>query len=165
MIVVADASPLIFLAKIRRLGLLQVVLGPDIRLPRTVRDEILAPGTDPAEIDVLTDFIATCRVETLSNARQFASAMSVADNEALTLAIRSRADILLCDDRIVRLMAETEGVRPLGTLGLLLRAMRQKRLTPTETRKAVDAVVSSHGFRISTELYLAVLREIGAGIR
>ncbi len=160
MIVVADASPLIFLAKIRRLALVPAVLGSDIRVPRAVREEVLTPRTDSAEADVLADFLAICRVENVTNVRRFASAMSAADNEALTLAVRRRADILLCDDRIVRLMAETEGVQPLGTLGLLLRAMRQTRLTPAETRKAVDALVRSHGFRIDTALYLAVVRTI-----
>ena len=162
MIVVADASPLIFLAKIRRLNLIPAALGPDIRLPQTVSEEVLAPGTNPAEADLLADFLATCRVEAVPNTRRFASAMSQADNEALTLAVRSRADFLLCDDKITRLMAEAEGVRPLGTLGLLLRAMRRKRITPAETHKAVDTLVRSHGFRIGTELYLAVLREIAA---
>jgi len=51
MIVVADASPLIFLAKIRRLALVPRLLGRDIRVPRAVRDEVLPPGVDPAEED------------------------------------------------------------------------------------------------------------------
>ena len=163
MIVVADASPLIFLVKVRRLDLVSLVLGPDIRVPKSVRDEVLAPPTDPVEAALLTDFLAHCRVEAVSQVRRFASAMSVADNEALTLAVRSRADILLCDDRVVRLMAEAEGIRPLGTLGFLLRAMREARITLAETRKSVDALVSSHGFRIGTDLYVTILRAIDAG--
>ena len=41
MIVVADASPLIFLAKIRRLALIHRLLGRDVRLPTLIRDEYL----------------------------------------------------------------------------------------------------------------------------
>lgn len=160
MIVVADASPLIFLAKIRRLDLLRALLGRDIRIPASVRDEVLAPGLDPVERETLDSFIGTCRVEVVRNRRRFASAMSSTDNEALTLALRTRAGIILCDDRITRRMAEAEGVLPLGTLGVLLRASRRCLLSVLETRRDVDDLIRLHAFRISIEVYQAVLAEL-----
>ena len=86
--------------------------------------------------------------------------MSAADNAALTLAIRRKATLLLCDERVTRLMAENEGIRPLGTLGILLRATRAGLLTRRETRQMVDLLIRAHGFRIGIELYQAVLAEI-----
>ncbi|NKB66329.1 MAG: DUF3368 domain-containing protein [Candidatus Latescibacteria bacterium] len=160
MIVVADAGPLIFLAKIRRLGLVHQLLGDDIRIPRPVRAEVLTPGADPAEIAALEAFLADCLVEPVPRPRSFASAMSSADNAALTLAVRRKADILLCDERVTRMMAETEGIRPLGTLGILLRARRSGLVEPAETRRLVDLLVATHGFRISVEVYQAVLATI-----
>lgn len=160
MIVVADASPLIFLAKVRQLSLLRELLGPDILVPLAVSREVLVPGLDQAERDVLEVFLASCSVEPVPRPRVFARAMSAADNVALTLAIQRNADILLCDERLTRLMAETEGIRPLGTLGVLLRAMRKGLLVPSETRRLVDLLVGTHSFRIGIELYQTVLREI-----
>ena len=160
MIVVADASPLIFMAKVRQLELVRQLLGRDIRLPRAVYTEVMAPGIDPAERDVLETFLASCTIEAVARPRSFASAMSAADNAALTLAIRRKADILLCDERVTRMMAETEGIRPLGTLGVLLRAKRRGLMQPTETRRIVDLLVAIYGFRIGIELYQAVLAEI-----
>jgi predicted nucleic acid-binding protein len=160
-IVVADASPLIFLGKLRCLDLLHGLFGDDIRVPRAVRDELLPAGIDPAERAALDSFLASCHVEAVTRPRRFARAMSRADNEALTLAIRCRADRLLCDEATTRLMAEAEGVRPVGTLGILLLAMRTGRLTPAATRDHVDALVRDHGFRISVRLYQAVLTRIG----
>ena len=162
MIVVADASPLIFLAKVRRLELICELLGGDIRIPRAVRAEVMAPGIDPAERDVLEAFLASCVIEAVPRPRSFASAMSRADNAALTLAVRRKADILLCDERVTRLMAETEGIRPLGTLGVLLRAGRRGLMQPAETRRVVDLLVATHGFRIGVELYQAALAQIDA---
>jgi uncharacterized protein len=159
-IVVADASPLIFLAKVRRLELVPTVLGQDIRVPKAVAAEVLARGSDPVEEELLRAFLLRCSVETVRQPQRYASAMSQADNEALTLAIRVRAGLLLCDDRITRRMAETEGIRPMGTLGLLLRAMRQGVLSSGETRKLVDCLVDSHGFRIGIGVYREVLKEI-----
>jgi len=80
---------------------------------------------DPAETEYLARLLRACTVDAVRQPRRFALAMSRADNDALTLALRRKADLLLCDDRITRLAAETEGVRPLGTLGLLLRAVRR----------------------------------------
>jgi len=159
MIVVADASPLIFLAKVRRLGLIARLLGDDIRIPRAVRDEVLQPGIDPVEEDMLKVFFEGCRIETVRRPRRFAAAMSRADNEALTLAVRLRADIILCDERAMRIMAECEGVRPLGTLGIIIRAVRRKIVTPSDARQLIDTLIRSHGFRIGIEVYQAVLAE------
>ena len=160
MIVVADASPLIFLAKIRRLDLIPALLGSDIRVPKAICRELLHSRVDPAEEILLRQFLDSCRIEAVDKARPFASAMSAADNAALTLAVRLKAEFLLCDERITRRMAEAEGVRPLGTLGVLLRAMRNGLLDRVETRRLIDLLVISHGFRIGVGLYQAIQAEI-----
>ncbi|MFA5205432.1 MAG: DUF3368 domain-containing protein [Lentisphaeria bacterium] len=163
MIVVADASPLIFLGKLRQFDLLHRVLGPDVRVPRAVYHELLVPAVEPAERQILETFLGRCRIEAVPHPGSFAKAMSAADNAVLTLAVRSKADLLLCDERITRTMAEAEGIRPLGTLGVLLRAMRQNILPADETRRLVDRLVSVHNFRISIEVYQAALAEISRG--
>ena len=160
MIVVADASPLIFLGKIRRLDLIHRVLGGDVVVPQQVRDEVLARPLDPVESDELHRFLATVRMEGVDSPRAFAAGMSRADNAAMTLAVRLKADLLLADDRTVRRLADVEGIRPLGTLGVLLLALRRGLVDRTELRRLVDDLVRSHGFRIGVELYAAVIREI-----
>ena len=162
MIVVADASPLIFLAKVRQLDLLHGLPGRDIRIPRPVHREVVVPGLDPIEREVLESFLASCTIEAVPRPRSFASAMSAADSAALTLAVRVKASILLCDERVTRIMAQAEGIRPLGTLGVLLRARRQGLLTRSEALGAVDLLVRTHSFRIGVELYQAILGEIGS---
>lgn len=158
MIVVADASPIIFLGKIRQLDLVTALLGRDIRIPRVVYGEVVVPGMDPAEKEAIERFVAGCRVEAVRNPRRFAAAMSDADDAALTLAVRCKADFLLCDDRVTRAMAALEGVRPLGTLGILLRARREGILTRADARRLLDFLIHSHNFRISVEVYQAALR-------
>ncbi len=162
MIVVADASPLIFLAKIRRLGAIFRVLSRDVRVPKQVCDEVLAPGADPAEIREIDRFLDQCQLREVRRPRLFAAGMSRADNAALTLAIREGAEILLCDERITRQLAEDEGIRPLGTLGVMLREVRAQVLSAEEARRLLDRLVQRHGFRIGVELYSEVLRRIEA---
>ena len=161
MIVVADASPLIFLAKLKQLKLISTLLGKDVRLPKDVMQEVLHPDCDPAERQELETFLTSCSVEKVSRPRQFAAAMSRADNAALTLALRNKAGILLCDERITRRMAEIERVQTLGTLGVLLRARREGVIPAEEARRLVDQLIRQHNFRISVEVYQAVLAELG----
>ena len=162
MTVVADASPLIFLGKIQRLVLIRRVLGDDVIVPQQTREEVLAPPLDRAESVELHRFLAAARVERVDSPRDFAAGMSRADNAAMTLAVRLKADLLLTDDRTVRRLATVEGVRALGTLGVLLLALRRGLVDRAEVRRLIDDLVGSHGFRIGVELYAAVIREIDA---
>ncbi len=160
MIVVADASPLIFLAKLRPLGLVSRLLGGDILIPRIVHTEVMQPGTDPVELETLASFFSQCTIQTVTRPRAYATAMSAADNAALTLAVRRKAAFLLCDERVTRLMAENEGIRPIGTLGVLLRAHQADLLPRLEVRRMVDLLIQAHGFRIGVETYQGVLAHL-----
>lgn len=158
MIVVADASPLIFLGKIRRLDLINGLYGHDVRVPRSVAAEVLSEDADPVDVEVLTSFLRQSRVETVRRPRSFAAAMSRADNEALTLAVRTRADFLLCDDKLTRRMAEIEGIRPMGTLGILLNAAQQELISVRDARTLLEQLIEFHYFRISVAVYQAAIR-------
>jgi predicted nucleic acid-binding protein len=160
MIVVADASPLIFLGKIGQLGLIPAIFEGPVWIPSSVRDELLAPPVSPAEVRVLSAFLGHCEIVKVARPERFSAAMSRADNDALTLALRKRADVLLADERLLRDMAAIERIRPVGTLGVLLMAMRKGVLTAAETRRHVDTLVRDHRFRIGIALYEAVLARI-----
>ena len=162
MTVVVDASPLIFLGKIQRLSLIHRILGDDVVVPQQVREEVLARPLDHGESVALHRFLAAACVERVDSPHEYAAGMSRADNAAMTLAVRLEADLLLTDDRTVRRLAAVEGIRPLGTLGVLLLALRQGLADRAEVRRLVDDLVRSHGFRIGVELYAAVTREIDA---
>ena len=76
------------------------------------------------------------------------------------LAVRVGAGVLLCDDKLTRRMAEAEGIRPVGTLGVLLKAMQQQRISPRDAKTLLDRLVESHDFRIGIGVYQAALRTI-----
>ena len=160
MIVVADASPIIFLGKIDCLALIGRLFKGQVYLPQSACDEMLAPPLAPAEARSLQSFLARCRIEAVARPRQFATAMSQADHDALTLAVRRRADLLLADDRLMREMARVEHIRPMGTLGILLRAQAAGLHHASETRRLVDILIRRHSFRIGIEVYEAVLERI-----
>lgn len=153
MILVADSAPLIFLAKINQLPLLNSLFNAEIMVPEVVRDEILGPEVPPDEERLLMGFLSDCQVVALSNTTRFAKALSFADNCILTLAVTERADMVLSDDRLLRKTAAVEGFRVIGTIGVLIRATKISLLSEKKSAKLLDELVRQHNFRISTSVY------------
>jgi predicted nucleic acid-binding protein len=155
MILVADAAPLIFLAKINQLSLLTDLFKAEILVPSVVRKEILGPRVPPDEERLLTSFLSGCRVVKLRKPDHFAKALSFADNCILTLAVREGADFISSDDRLLRRTAVVEGFRVMGTIGILLLATKASQLTPKSSITLLDDLVEEHNFRVSTKVYEA----------
>jgi predicted nucleic acid-binding protein len=160
MTTVADACPLIFLSKVRCLHLLENLFGPDIHVAISIRREMLNGIAAPAEAESLKRFLFGVSVERVAVAANRLTALSKADQETLALAAKRRADVLLTDDRLLREVARYEGIRPMGTLGILLRAVKAKQLAKQTAAAHIDALVGRHGMRLSATGYAAVLREL-----
>jgi predicted nucleic acid-binding protein len=160
MILVADAAPLIFLAKINQLSLLTELFKAEIFLPSAVRKEILGPEVPPDEERVLTAFLSGCKVVNLRKPAKFAQALSFADNCILTLATREGAAMVLSDDRLLRKTAVIEGFGVIGTLGILLRAATSSLIGAEVTKTFIQQLVENHNFRISTTVYNAALKAL-----
>lgn len=160
MILVADAAPLIFLAKINQLSLLTELFEAEIFLPSAVRKEILGPEVPPDEERVLTAFLSSCKVVNLRKPVKFAQALSFADNCILTLATGQGDAIVLSDDRLLRKTAVMEGFGVIGTLGVLLRATTSSLLEAEATKTLIQQLVENHNFRISTTVYNAALKAL-----
>ena len=153
MILVADADPLIFLAKINQLHLLTGLFDAEVLVPAVVRKEILDPEVPPDEERLLTNFLSSCKLVAMHKPTSFAKALSFADNCILTLAVKNGADMVLSDDRLLRKTAAIEGFRVIGTIGVLIRATKFSLLTPNKSVALMDELVKDHNFRISTRVY------------
>ena len=160
MILVADAAPLIFLAKINQLSLLSDLFRAEFFVPSAVSEEILGPEVPPDEERLLKAFLSGCKVVNLRKPVNFARALSFADNCILTLAARQGAKFVLSDDRLLRKTAVIEGFRVIGTLGILLRAAQNSILTEKNTEILIEQLVEEHNFRISTSVYDAARKAI-----
>jgi len=123
-LIVADASPLIGLAKINRLRVLSA-LADSILIPRTVwREVVEAGGNRPEVASIAAAFaasVASGSVDLVANLRQ---RVDPGEAEAIALARGAPGCLLLIDDSVGRAVAESYGVRCIGTAGLLLRARK-----------------------------------------
>ena len=157
---VVDASPLIGLAKIGRLGLLEV-LAERVVVPRAVWREVVEAGLGRPEAAVIAGAMAG-KVEAGDPARVAAFQMIVdaGEAEAIALAMVHPGSLLLIDDSAGRAWAVRQGVRCLGTAGLLLRARRWG-LVPSlgaELRR-----LREHGLFLHPQVMATLLAAAGEG--
>lgn len=154
MIVVCDASPLIFLAKLNRLNLILPLLGPDVVVLQCVVDEVLeSERAGDIELRRLHVFLKSVRIVDFRETAWSSGRLSASDRQTLTYAVQQRARWLLADERLLRRIATEEGLATIGTLGLIAAAAKNGLITPREALADIDAAVSRHGFRISIALY------------
>jgi predicted nucleic acid-binding protein len=125
MIVVGDSGPLISLAVIDKLTVLEKLYG-NIYIPPSVWQEIAQyiEFFDIPEILSYKDSIVN-----LQNPNQFIDLMDRGESEAVSLYQEINADFLLIDDKATRRIAETFFVRCIGTLAVLIQAHKQGLVT------------------------------------
>ena len=146
MIVVSDASPLIYLGSVGRLVLLRELFGRVV-VPRQVWDEVV--GTGDERLGSAASWIDVRTPASSSLTERLARILDAGEAAAIGLCHELRADLLLCDDLEARRVAAAEGIRVVGTLGLLVRGKRAGFLD------AVGPILNAMlalGLRVSPEL-------------
>jgi predicted nucleic acid-binding protein len=140
---VVNASPLIALAKVGRLDLLET---PGLRLvvPEPVAQEVSrGEAEDPARVALERGFGAPFEKPPLD---PDVLAWSLGAGESAVLAFaRAHGGVAVLDDREARVAARVLGVRVTGTLGIVVSAAREKRID-----SAADLIhaLRSNGLRV-----------------
>jgi predicted nucleic acid-binding protein len=146
-VIVADASVLIALAKMRRLGLLRDVYGETFLGP-VVKGEVVdqgrevgAPGVEQVEKALEAGWLRLVRLTVKEQRimRSILRATRLDEGEAESLALaQSRNLPLVVDEKEGRGMAATLGIAHLGTAGVLLEAFLKGRLSFEELEDTVQ---------------------------
>jgi len=160
MILVADASPIFFMAKLNRLAVVPKVFAGTILMPESVQRELTGKSIPPHERQRIDDFLKQCRVERVRAPRVAASALSLADRHVLALAGKHPRTRTLTDDAVVRRIALAEGIPVTGTFGLIIRAVRGGNMTSSEGRGSVETLIGEHGMRVSVDLYQEAMQTL-----
>jgi predicted nucleic acid-binding protein len=160
-IVVSDATPLIALAKIGQLRLLQELFG-GILIPRMVYDEVVTnssgrPGADEIR---LAEWITIRSPADQNRVAYLRDDLDAGEAEALVLADELNADWILLDETKARLAAEFLGLHFIGTVGVLLLAKRMGKLNAI---RPLLEQLRAEKFHISEKMVRAVLDQ-GGGI-
>lgn len=161
---VLDATPLIYLATVDRLDLLERIPHECV-VPQPVYDEVVTAGLEAGhpdarrveravEGDVLT--VAGVGDPELGERLERDSNLSTADVAVIALAAANDG-VAVIDERYGRATAEAEGVETRGTVSLLLALVRDGTLSGEAAREVLDGMVAA-GWYCSTDLYARVVR-------
>ena len=160
---VCDASPLIFLAKIKELELLREVLigkGGQIVVLECVVTELRLDAFPSTQRELLEDFLSECEIIVFDDSDYPSMTLSLQDRRTLNYCIKSQPTLLLTDDLKLRSIARANDLRVTGTLGVLLEAAINEHRSPQEIQTLIGDLVRIHGLRISPQLYEAVRQKL-----
>jgi predicted nucleic acid-binding protein len=159
-LIVADASPLIHLSKIGRLGLLKRLYRTTL-IPNGVWDEVVTqakgrPGASEVERGHAEGWIKTVRVVN-PKALETEGAFG-ADGEVIALAEKRQIPLLL-NDRAVAAIARTHGVRVVWLTRALIEAVEKNVLSSEEASLILRELVRA-GLRVRSEVLAEVFHLI-----
>ncbi len=157
-VVVSNASPLINLARIGYLALLQAVYG-ELVIPQAVWEEIVVAGAgQPGAEEVRrADWIRVCPVTDRHLVNALCQDLDAGEAEAIALAAELGADLLLMDERLGRETAHHLGLRCIGLVGVLIEAKHRGIIRAV--KPYVDMLRDIAGFRIRDDLYHRILED------
>lgn len=160
MIVVSNSSPLISLARLGEIGILQRLYG-EIWIPQAVWNEIVIEGEGrPGAEEVRQSNWIRC--ESISNVhlvRVLQRELGLGESEAIVLAVEKNADLLIIDERLGRKVASYLGLNIIGVVGLLVEAKHRGIIK--SVKAYLDRLQKKANFRISAPLYSKVLQDVG----
>jgi predicted nucleic acid-binding protein len=160
MIVVSDATPLIGLASIGRLPLLQEIFG-EVYIPQAVYDETVthgrAEGSAKQDVDNAS-WIHVAQVQDRLAVNILLDEMDLGEVETIVLAGEMEADWVLMDEKKGRRKLSQLEIPKIGTIGILLKS-KQIGLIPN-LKHEIESIQKT-GFSISQTVIDEVLKTAG----
>lgn len=157
MIVVADASPLIALAIIGQIDILDSVFDK-ILIPKAVFEEITKrdkPFSEKLKIFCKGKVVS---VKNKLAVRLLQHSIDKGEAEAIALALENNITNILMDDYRGRKQALLQGLQPIGTIGILLQG---KKVNQINEIKPLIEILLKNNIRISQALIEEALRLAG----
>jgi len=160
--VVCDASPIIFLAKVNLLQLMDTIPGGDCVVLELVANELLSGQADPIEKSRIENWLNKIRIVSYSGQIIKSQALSASDHASLSWAVKNKADWMIADERLLRRFARDKGIKVIGFCGILIKAVSDGILPADQARQALDETVGRDALRLSLPVYQAALRHLEA---
>ena len=158
--IVSNSTVLIYLAKIGKLNLLKTLF-KKILIPSEVFNEVVIRGKEQQHFDALIVEKAVeegwIEVKDII-ANEELKGFGIDPGEAQAISLTQSLDVpVLLDQTHARNAAKALGLKPRGTIFVLLAALRKKLLTYDDYQDSLEDLVKA-GFRMSDEVYLEAVR-------
>jgi hypothetical protein len=159
--IVSNATPLIYLAKTDNLNLLKAIAN-QVYIPEAVFQEVVIEGKRLGEKNAYR--VEKCinqgwlRVKEVKNLLSFDFPLHYGELEVISLAGQEGIKKVLIDDAKARSLADLAGLKPVGTLWVILQAVKNRMLDFDEFLSTLERIIHS-GFYLKDEVYIKVIRK------
>ena len=163
--IVSNATPLIYLAKIGRMGLLRNMFG-EVFIPEEVEVEVVERGKQLGERDAYVvekaindGWLKVSKAEVV----EVPIELDAGEEAVLSLAKNLGLREVLIDEASARTAARLLGLTPRGTIYVLLKALEGGEMDFDMFLEVLNELIR-HGYRLREEVYIEVVRrarEIG----
>lgn len=160
--IVSDSSPLLNLAIIERLDLLEAEFGCIIVPAAVVRELALDSdllGAAQLRAVIPGDWIQVVEVADIRTLAMLREGLDPGEAEAIALALQLGCETVLLDEPKARAVASQHGLVVSGVLGVLLRSKRAGRLEAVAP--LIHLLRTEAAFRVADSLVASILREAG----
>lgn len=157
--VACNASPLIFLAKIERLDLLNAY---ELHLPQQVEAEILKGSKSKREDSgLIAQYLKANKIEPVKIPllKDLPHSLGTGERAVISLAVKEGIKRVLIDESKARTVARFKGLKPKGTLGVLWDAHKTGRIDK-ETLEILMLGLIQKGYRIKEEILVEFLKKL-----
>ncbi|MYL66190.1 DUF3368 domain-containing protein [Halorubrum distributum] len=165
---VFDVTPLIYLAKANRIGVVEALDEPRV-VPEAVYREVVTTGVkrgydDARRIErtVENGLVDVVAVETDGSpvATRLARHPGLSDADVAVLACADARDaVAVMDESAGRSAAEVEGVETRGTAYLVLAPVKDGQLSKAEGRDAIDVMID-YGWYVAPDVYTRIVGKL-----
>lgn len=159
--VACNASPLIFLAKIKKLSLLDIY---SLHVPSQVETEILKGLKRKREdAGLIIAYLSQRNIKPIRAAllKDLPNFLGIGEKAVISLAVKEKMERVFIDEAKARTVARFKGLKPKGTLGILWDAYKSGRINK-EQLEGLTLELIEKGYRIKEELLIAFLKKIKA---
>ena len=159
LLVISDSSPIMSLAIIGQLRLIQELFG-EIIIPKEVWDELVIEGKGKSGTNEIekAKWIKVAMVKNDCLLKTLSKDLDLGESAAIALAIERKANLLLLDETDARNLAEFYGLPKTGVIGVLMRA--KKKNLVKEIKPILEELRTQAHFWIKPDLYYAILSEM-----
>lgn len=154
---VCDSGPLIALAKLHQLHLLNLIY-TSILIPQPVYTETVVDGARRGALDAHSIQAHITRLQweitpvSVDTTLHLPARLGAGERAAISLALATPGATLLLDDELARSAARQSGLAIRGTIGILLEAYRREFLSSEQTDLFLDELAARPDIWIGYEL-------------
>jgi len=154
--VVCNSSPLIHLARIGKLELLQDLFDT-VLIPEAVYRECVIEGKDRDDARKIKNasWLQVRVIRNIELKKALNTVLDEGESEAIALALQEEADFILLDDYEAREFARIYGLKITGTIGVLLKAKFSGRIS---NLVEILEKLRETGYWLDENLYSEILR-------